>query len=59
MANIFWLSMGYNFGCVIVSGVKLSHEYIAEIGILTDVIMATIFGLLYMECTLAPPGEYE
>jgi len=24
-----------------------------------DVAMATIFGFLYMGCTLAPPGEYD
>ena len=26
---------------------------------LRDVAMASIFGFLYMECTLAPPGEYD
>jgi len=26
---------------------------------LTDVAMATIFGFLYMGCTLSPPGEYD
>jgi len=26
---------------------------------LRDVAMATIFGFLYMGCTLAPPGEYD
>jgi len=52
MANIFWLSMGYNFGCVIASGtifdtrgwvfgVKLSDEDIAEIKCLRVVAMVT------------------
>jgi len=27
--------------------------------VLRDVAMATIFCFLYMECTLAPPGEYD
>jgi len=27
--------------------------------VLRDVAMATIFGFLYMGCTLAPPGEYD
>ena len=27
--------------------------------VLRDVAMATIFGFLYMGCTLAPPGEYN
>ena len=26
---------------------------------LMDVAMTTIFGFLYMGCTLAPPGEYD
>jgi len=26
---------------------------------LRDVAVSTIFGFLYMGCTLAPPGEYE
>ena len=26
---------------------------------LRDVVMATIFGFLYVECTLVPPGEYD
>jgi len=46
--------MGYNVGCLIASDtlfdswfsvVKLSHEEIAELGVLTDVAMATIFWL--------------
>jgi len=55
MATNFWLSMGYNFGCIIASdtlfdyrgwvfGVKLSDEDIAEIECLRDVAMATNFG---------------
>jgi len=43
MATTFWLSMGYNFGCVI--GVKLSEEDIADFEVLRDVAMATIFWL--------------
>ena len=54
MATSFWLSMGYNFGCVIASdmlfvfGVKLSDEDIADFEDLTDIAMATILGFLYM-----------
>jgi len=55
MATNFWLSMGYNFGCMIASatlfdsrgwvfGVKLSDEDIAEIECLKVVAMATNFG---------------
>jgi len=61
--------MGYNFGCMIASdtvfilgvvfGVNLSDEGIAVFEVLKDVAMATIFGFLYMGCTLAPPGEYD
>jgi len=45
--------MGYSFGCIIASdmlfnfwwvfGVKLSHEDVGEIEVLTDIAMATIF----------------
>jgi len=70
MATTFWLSMGYDFSCMIASdtqfdswgwvfGVKLSDEDRADFEVLTDVAMATIFGILYMGCTLAPPGEYD
>ena len=75
MAIIFWLSMGYNFGCMIASDMlfdsrggfsgssypmkKLSDEDIADFEVLRDDAMATIFGFLYMGCTLAPPGEYD
>jgi len=55
MATNFWLSMGYNFGCIIASdtlfdsrgwifGVKLSDKDIVEIECLTVVAMATNFG---------------
>ena len=33
--------------------------YMHKIEVLRDVAMATIFGFLYMGCTLAPPGEYD
>ena len=70
MATPFYLSMGYNFGCMIASetlfdsrglvfGVKLPDEDIADFEVLRDVAMATIFGFLYMGCTLAPPEEYD
>jgi len=70
MATPFYLSMGYNFGCMIASdtlfdsrgwvfGVKLSDEDIADFNVLRDDAMATIFGFLYMECRLAPPEEYD
>jgi len=62
--------MGYNFGCMIASntlfdsrgcvfGVKLSDEDIADFEVLRDVVMATIFGFLYMGCRLAPSEEYD
>ena len=41
------------------SGVKLSDEDIADFEVLRDVAKATVFGYLYMGCTLAPPGEYD
>jgi len=75
MATTFWLSMGYNFGCVIasgtifdsiglVSGVKLSDEVISDYEVLRDVVMATvatIFGFLYGVHIGAtqPLGEYD
>jgi len=69
MATPFCLSRGYNFGCIIASdtlfdsrggfsGVKLSDDDIADFEVLRDVAIATIFGFLYMGCTLAPPEEY-
>jgi len=39
--------------------VKLSGEDIADFKVLGDVAMATIFGFLYMGCTLVPPEEYD
>jgi len=55
MATSFWLSMGYNFGCVIAIAarylilgcafrVKLSDEDIADLEILRNVAQATNFG---------------
>ena len=55
MAMTFWLSVGYNFGCVIASGtifdsrggflgVKLSDEDVADFEFLREVAMATKFG---------------
>jgi len=43
----------------VVFGVKLSKEDMADFEVLKDAAMATIFGFLYMRCTLAPPGEYD
>jgi len=40
-------------------GVKLSDEDIADFEVLRDVAMATVFGFLYIGCTLAPPGEND
>jgi len=37
----------------------LSDEDIADFEALRDAAMATIFGFLYMGCTLALPGEYD
>jgi len=69
MATTFHLSMGYNFGCMIASdtvfilgvvfGVNLFDEDITVFEVLRDDAMATIFGFLYMGCTLAPLGEYD
>ena len=69
MATPFCLSMGYNFGCMIardtllilgvVFGFKLSGENIADFELLRDVAMTTIFGFLYVGCTLAPPEKYD
>jgi len=54
MATNFWVSLGYNFGCMIASdmllilgwifGVKLSDKDIADFEVLRDVAMATNFG---------------
>jgi len=59
MATTFWLSMGYNFGCMIASDtlldsrcgffvVKLSDEDIAKIKCLRVVGMETIFLSFYI-----------
>ena len=68
MATTFCISMG--FGCMIASDtlfdsrgwvfrVKLSDEDMADFEVPRDVAMATIFGFLYMGCTLVPPKEYD
>jgi len=70
MATTFRLSVGYNFSCVIASGMifdfrggfsgsSSSDKVIADFEVVMDVAMATFFGFLYMGCTLAPPGEYN
>ena len=61
--------MGYNFGCVITSDTLLDSRggfsgssypmKTADFEVLRDVAMATMFGCLYMGCTLAPPEEYD
>jgi len=38
---------------------KLSDEDIANFEVLRDVAMATIFGFLYIGCTLALPEECD
>jgi len=58
MATPFCLSMGYNFGCMIL-GVGYRGQAIADFEVLRNVAMATIFGFLYMGGTLAPPEEYN
>jgi len=65
---LFWLSMGYNFGCMIASdtlidsrGGFLGSSYpmkTVDFEIRRDVAMATTMAF-YMWCTLAPPGEYD
>jgi len=63
MATPFCLSIDYNFGCMIASDTlfdsKLSDEHTADFEVLRHVAMATIFGFIYMGCTLAPPEEYD
>ena len=41
------------------SGAKLSDEDISDFEVLRDDTMATIFGFLYMGCTMAPPEECD
>jgi len=67
--NPFCLSMGYNFGCMIASDMLFDSTVgysgssypmkTADFEVLRDVAMATIFGFLYMGCTLAPPEKYD
>jgi len=69
MATTFWLSVGYNLGCMIASdtlpdcmGGFLGSSYpikTANFKVLTDVAVAIVFGFLYMGCTFAPLGEYD
>ena len=70
MATTFWLSMGYNFGCMIASNtlceprggffrIKLLDEDIVDFEVLRDVAMATIFAFLCVWCTLAASDEYD
>jgi len=37
----------------------LSDEDAADFEVLRDVTIVTVFGFLYMGCTLTPPGEYD
>ena len=50
MATPFCLSKGYPMKTI---------QDIADYEVLRHVAMATIFGFLYMGCTLAPPDEYD
>ena len=70
MATTFWLSMGYNFGCMIASDTMFdsmggfsesskSDEDIADFGVLRDVEIVTVFGFQYKGCVLTPSGEYD
>jgi len=64
-----WLSMGYNFGRIIARDMLFNSRggflgsscpmKTADFEVLRGVAMATIFGFLYVGCTLAPPGEYD
>jgi len=69
MATTFWLSMGYNCGCMIASDTRFDSRggfsgssyptKTADFEVLRDVVIVTVFGFLYMGCTLTPPGEYD
>jgi len=71
MATTFWLSMGYNFHCMIATDTRLGskgrfsgssypmNEDIADFDILRDAAIATVFGFLHLGCILTPPGEYD
>ena len=66
--NWLWRLMGYNFGCMIASDTLFDSRSgfsgssypmkTADLEVLRDVAMATIFGFLYMGCTLAQSEEY-
>ena len=63
------LSMGYNFGCMIATDMLFDSRggfsgpsypiTTSDFEVLRDDTMATIFGFLYIGCTLAPPEEYD
>jgi len=69
MATTFWLSTGYNFGCMIASDMLFDSRggfsgssyptKTADFEVPRDVAMATILGFLHTGCTLALPGEYD
>jgi len=69
MATTFWLSMGYNFSCMIASDMLFDSRVgfsgpryamkTLDFEILRDVAIVTICSLLYMGCTLTPRGEYD
>ena len=69
MATTFWLSMGYNFGCMIASDALFDSRggfsgsnypmKTVDFEVVRDAAMAIFFGFLYMGCTLAPRGEYD
>jgi len=64
-----WLPMGYNFGCMIANDTlfdsrgRLSRSscpmQTADFGVVRDIAVATVFGFLYIGCTLASPGECD
>jgi len=70
MATTFWLSMGYNFSCVIASDTTFdfrggfsgssypmkTYQFRSSKGHCHG---NHFLGFLYMECTLVPPGEYD
>jgi len=67
MATTFCPSMGYNFGCYKVSdslfdsrggffGVKLYDEDVADFDVLREVVMASVFGFLYMGPNTTEPS---
>ena len=67
MATMFWLSVRYKFDCMIASDTPFDSRgrfsasrypiKTDDFEVLRDAAMTTIFGFLYMWCTLAPPGE--